>query len=896
MSADADSDTGDQGMAPAQSQGESLSHSRGKYQNLFGGATDAIFIMPVGDDGMPGKFIEVNDVACSRLGYTKDEFMSLSVSDINKPNSETGKNLPAIMAKLLADQFKITESVHITKDGREIPVEVSAHIFKLHRRKHILAIVRDISDRERKEEAIARFFSLPLDIMCIAGADGYFKKVNPAFVQTLGYSEGELLETPLMEFVHPDDRQATLDEVEKQLKGSATLDFRNRYICKDGSFRWLSWKAVAVEGGLLFASARDVTERESVEEALATAHKELESIMEANPDILYVINMRGELIRWNSGMEKFCGLSREEMLNRPATEFVCAEDRPTVLKGIQEVFNKGHFAIEARFIREDGVLVPFLCNGAVLKAASGEVIGFTGTGRDITEQKKSKEELRTAKENAEEATKLKDQFISLVSHDLRSPLANMIGMLNFLNSSENVKNDPAKRDEMVGGAIRSCTGLISLIDSLLDLSRLQTGNLRPVKKVVEAHSLVYITIFNLNYLAVEKGIKIVNDVPEGLHLFIDKALFSEVIKNIVSNAVKFCGAGNTVTISSAMSGGDTVLTIKDDGPGVREEFMPDIFKQEIKTSSLGSAGEAGTGLGLPYCHEIIEKHGGKLSVESAKGCGATFSIRLPEARIIILLVDDQPHYRKTMKEAILGFIEAEVLEAENGIEAMRILNDATPNLIITDIQMPEMDGFELLRRVKMNLGLADIPVVVSSSSSSYKRSGNYSSVANIRSRAFELGASDFVSKPLDSDDFIPRISRYLKLYFDWQDQYLVGVPHLDEQHQQLFQMVRSLQESLETVQTHNMGHRLLSDLIRFTETHFSDEEKFMKENGAPKQEYEEHLADHSDLIKQVKDFECEFEEKQKVVTPQIMSFLLDWIKNHVIRFDKKMAQYLKPAA
>lgn len=135
-------------------------------------------------------------------------------------------------------------------------------------------------------------------------------------------------------------------------------------------------------------------EKMSLNEKLELALQELKSIMEANPDILYVFNLKGELIQWNSSFEKFCGLAPDQMRNRPATEFVCAEDRQVLANGVMEVFEKGAVTMEVNFVRHDGVHVPYLCNGVVLKNINGEVIGFTGTGRDINERKAAAERMR----------------------------------------------------------------------------------------------------------------------------------------------------------------------------------------------------------------------------------------------------------------------------------------------------------------------------------------------------------------------------------------------------------------------------------------------------------------------------------------------------------------------
>ncbi len=176
---------------------------------------------------------------------------------------------------------KTAELRGLRKDGSEFPVEISVASWNTDEGVYFSAIIRDVTWRKAAEEERIRFFNLPLDMMCIAGTDGYFKKVNQAFIKTLGYSERELLERPFVELIHPDDRQPTIREVEKLLKGGVTQDFENRYRCKDGAYLWFSWKAVAVlDEGLLYATVRDVTERKRIEESNKLKTEYLELLLE----------------------------------------------------------------------------------------------------------------------------------------------------------------------------------------------------------------------------------------------------------------------------------------------------------------------------------------------------------------------------------------------------------------------------------------------------------------------------------------------------------------------------------------------------------------------------------------------------------------------------------------
>ncbi|MBI5437524.1 MAG: PAS domain S-box protein, partial [Nitrosomonadales bacterium] len=231
------------------------------------------------------------------------------------------------------------------------------------------------------------------------------------------------------------------------------------------------WQMVAFAVFLFFGSAVAMSfiwrqrsahyrERDKAEEKLAAAYKELKSIIEAQPDILYVINTEGDLIKWNSALEKLCGLSPETMMKRPAVEFVCEEDRPTVYNGIKEVFEKGSAFIDVRFIRGDGALVPHLCSGAVWKNPGGEVLGFIGVGRDITERKEYEEELKRSNVDLE-------QFSYAVSHDMRQPLRMISSYLQLIELKLADQLDGEKRDYFnfaVEGAKRIDRMLVELLE------------------------------------------------------------------------------------------------------------------------------------------------------------------------------------------------------------------------------------------------------------------------------------------------------------------------------------------------------------------------------------------------------------------------------------------------
>ena len=215
--------------------------------------------------------------ATDQVGHPRQELLGKSVLELKSHYDEA--SFRRLLAPLVAGEIDVLafETSHRRRDGSEVPVEVSVRCRKLADGKSsLVTVARDISARRRAEDERDRFFTLSLDMLCIASADGYFKRLSPAFTATLGWSVDELLAKPFLDFVHPDDRAATLAEVERQVvAGEPVLQFENRYRHKDGSWRVLSWKSAPQPDGMMYATARDVTERKQAEMDIIALNREL---------------------------------------------------------------------------------------------------------------------------------------------------------------------------------------------------------------------------------------------------------------------------------------------------------------------------------------------------------------------------------------------------------------------------------------------------------------------------------------------------------------------------------------------------------------------------------------------------------------------------------------------
>lgn len=355
----------------------------------------------------------------------------------------------------------------------------------------------------------------------------------------------------------------------------------------------------------------------------------LNALYEYSRDYVYTIAADGTMVSLNPAFEAITGWKPYEWIGKNFIGLVHPDDQEQAKKNFEIALTEDiPPANELRIMKNTGESVYIEFKGRPIKDGD-EVVSVFGVGRDITDRKKEEEALRLAKEQAEAATKLKDTFISLVSHDLRSPISSIALLFSELRRSE--KNFDGLEEVfqvMIESAETTCETLIDTIDQLLDISRLQTGRieLRPFN--FNIRSLVSETFVGIDSLAQDKGVELKNEAPEELKLTADRNLVAQVVGNLVSNALKFSKKGDKITVFVSNER-PISIGVKDSGVGIDQKDIPNLFKHEIKTSTVGTGGERGAGLGLPLSNDIMALHGGDISVESAVGEGSVFYLNFP---------------------------------------------------------------------------------------------------------------------------------------------------------------------------------------------------------------------------------------------------------------------------
>nr|CRH05119.1 putative Histidine kinase [Candidatus Magnetococcus massalia] len=400
---------------------------------------------------------------------------------------------------------------------------------------------------------------------------------------------------------------------------------------------------------------------------LEESEEHFRALVETVPDVIYRIDKEGCFEFINHAVEKL-GYKPEELVGKHFSAMICPEDLEQVSRQARITDGQGQEAgvedqpklFDERRSGERKTLglevkvklgnhtmdgeEPEACHDAMIvevnssglhastpKQGDGGYVGTVGAIRDITVRKQNEGALIRAKHEAEEATRLKDQFVSLVAHDLRAPLTSILTLIDLIKADEKggltTEGGPALTSVMQE-ITSTGDNMVKTIDNLLSINRVRGGLIHLDYVFIDLSQNVSMVMDRLRPLAERKGISLINDVDEGEQLYVDQTLFFEVLINLISNAIKFTDSGGSVT-AFVPHGQEGFLSIRDTGVGIEETLQKSLFVMDAKPLTLGTHGEKGTGFGLPLSAEIIQSHGGQIWVDSDLGKGSTFSLSVP---------------------------------------------------------------------------------------------------------------------------------------------------------------------------------------------------------------------------------------------------------------------------
>jgi two-component system sensor histidine kinase/response regulator len=426
-------------------------------------------------------------------------------------------------------------------------------------------------------------------------------------------------------------------------------------------------------------------------------------------------NEKAEIF-YTDNVVEVTGYTKEELNAMPGKgkDIIYGEDLQELKPQVTDFKNGADnncLEIEFRIMRKDKKNVWVKEIIFVNRNGDGEIIESFGKVYNISSYKEKENSLL---QNIDELRKInvsKDNFMAMLSHDLRAPFTSILGFSEILINETNLSDK--EKAEYLSYINDSSQNQLQLINDLLDWSRLQTDKLKIEQHRVNAQSMVFNCVSSLTGNAIRKNIDIKVNIPGNLHISVDERLLTQVITNMLGNAIKFSHEETTVEISANIYNEKlSELIVKDEGVGISEEGKEKLFKIGKVFSTEGTKGERGTGLGLALAKQIVEKHGGDIWFYSNIGEGSEFHVTLPSSANTILVVKNDKEkkgtYIKFLKER---FPLYQVIGAENGYEALGIIISHMPSLIVTDHEIPLMNGLQLIQSIRIEDKSLNIPVI-----------------------------------------------------------------------------------------------------------------------------------------------------------------------------------------
>ena len=360
-------------------------------------------------------------------------------------------------------------------------------------------------------------------------------------------------------------------------------------------------------------------------------------------------------------------------------------------------------------------------------------------------------ELETSVRKLQELNNAKDRFISIVSHDLRSPFATLLGFTEILLQEKDLSEEEST--EYLTYINEAAKTQLNLINQLIDWSRLQTGRIKPEFTRLNLRMIIQNIVNNWLEEATRKRIDIKMDVPPEISITADERLITQALLNFLSNAVRFSEEGKDIHITAVkFKKGIIELVFKDEGTGIAEENHSKLFDINEKFCLPGTKGEKGSGLGLTISKEIIDKHFGEIWFYSKPGEGSEFHITLPEAKNTIMIVEDDFAVRTLYKHKIAESVpNVDLVLADNGYHAISLIIDELPSMIITDHDMPFMNGIQLIEAIRKKDISYSVPVVVISAKLNDE----------IKIKYQQVGVKEVINKPVDLDELVKIINATL---------------------------------------------------------------------------------------------------------------------------------------
>jgi two-component system sensor histidine kinase EvgS len=719
--------------------GDALRESEESYRKLFENHSAVKIIL----DPDTGAILDANDAAAQYYGWTREELKYMKIYQINTLSPE---EVNVEMERTRSERRNRFEFRHRRADGSIRDVEVFSSKIEIRGKDVFHSIIQDITERKRAE----------LELI-LANKELVFQN------EEKGKRAAELVIANKELAFQNEEKEKRANELEIRVEQRTT---QIREINKN-----------------LYL---EIEERKKIEESL----KKIEFSLSEAERIAKIGNWEWDMVaqktKWSDNYSEMLGLKPGEV--EPSFEYFISRIHPDDIHFLKEnhealMQNKNPISIELRLIKSDGS-IEWIRTQLELVLEDDKIVEIKGVIINITENKKAEDEIKKARTEAEQANLAKSEFLANMSHEIRTPMNAVLGYTELLSSTI---IDQTQKD-YINSIKSSGKGLLTLINDILDLSKIEAGKFELEFDYVDTYSFFseFERIFSLKVS--EKGLKFILDITSGIPagINIDETRLRQIVFNLIGNAIKFTEKGSIklrvytenpqiISYPKEKSGKfiDLIVEVSDTGIGISKEIQEEIFNPFVQGESRSVKKYGGTGLGLAITKRLVQLMNGTITLDSQLNNGSSFKVKIPGVSYLrdfnkreeeiqidpsdiifeaatIIVADDVEHNRKYLVAALRN-TNIKLVEAEDGQQALTFAKRIVPDLIITDIKMPVLDGFDLLKKLKSDNGLKHIPVIA------YTASGMKAQINRIRESEF----AGLLIKPVDVTKLYLELMKFL---------------------------------------------------------------------------------------------------------------------------------------
>ena len=718
--------------------GSSFPESEGDLADFFENAA-----IPLHWVGANGIVLRANRAELEFLGYSAEEYVGRNIADFHADSDV----ICGILDRLTRGDTLRDEPARMrAKDGSIKPVRITSNVlWKDGQFVHTRCITRDVSH----EQEAADYLEGMLEGFVAYDAGWRMTYMNRMAEAILGRDRRDVLGKTWHEaFAH-----AVGNPVDLMYQGvmRTRRAARMEYCYAHYGHRWLEISASPVATGGVAVYFRDITELKRREQAQAR----LAAIVESSEDAIISKSLEGVIESWNEAAERMYGFRADEAIGRSILMLIPPErhdEEGDILARLRRGERVEHYDTVRR--RKNGELFDVSLTVSPIRDASGTVVGASKIARDVSERKRAQQAL-------EDANRYKDEFLAMLAHELRNPLAPISNALQLLQVV-----DPSSAQATHVRAImeRQLSHLVRLVDDLMEVSRITRGKIELRREPVLLSSVMLSAVETARPAleAAQHNFRI--DMPaEAIEINGDFVRLAQVISNLLGNAAKYTDASGDISLVAERHGEEALIRVRDNGIGIDEAMLPRIFDMFAQVPASQRRSQGGLGIGLALARALVELHGGRIEAASAgPGKGSQFTVRLPVARVVrsagaspaqpkaataaphrrrVLIVDDNVDAAETL-QMVVSTMGHDAETAHDGRAALEAARSRRPDIVLLDISMPGMDGFTVARRIRSEPELRKIRVVALTGFGQQ----------DDRRRTREAGFDDHLVKPVSRED------------------------------------------------------------------------------------------------------------------------------------------------